>query len=138
MWFTINLFESNFENPQQLSPLVLAFVGDAVYGLLVRERVVSIANTSVGKLHRRSVKYVSAKAQAAFMDRLESVLTEDEDRIYKRGRNAAVNSIPKNANVADYHKATGFEALFGFLYLSNQHERIKYLFNLIWDTIEIG
>lgn len=129
---------SSCENPQQLSPLVLAFVGDAIYGLLVRERLVSIANTSVGKLHRKSVKYVSAKAQSAAIDKIEETLSEEEDRIYKRGRNASVNSIPKNADVADYHKATGFEALFGYLYLSNQHERIAHLFDQVWDTIEIG
>ncbi len=132
------MFLSKCENPQQLSPLVLAFVGDAIYGLLVRERLVLIANTSVGNLHRKSVKYVSAKAQAAAIDKIEKDLTEEEDRIFKRGRNASVNSVPKNADVADYHKATGFEALFGYLYLSNQHERIAYLFDLVWDTIEIG
>lgn len=129
---------SSCDNPQQLSPLVLAFVGDAIYGLLVRERLVSIANTSVGNLHRKSVKYVSAKAQSAAIDKIEETLSEEEDRIYKRGRNASVNSIPKNADVADYHKATGFEALFGYLYLSNQHERITHLFDQVWDTIEIG
>ncbi len=118
--------------------MVLAFVGDAIYGLLVRERLVLKANTSVGKLHRDSVQYVSAKAQAAVIDKIENVLTEEEDRIYKRGRNAAVNSIPKNANVSDYHKATGLEALFGYLYLSNRHERIAHLFDLVWDTIEIS
>ena len=132
------MFLSECENPQQLSPLVLAFVGDAIYGLLVRERLVLIANTSVGNLHRKSVKYVSAKAQAAAIDKIEKELTEEEDRIFKRGRNASVNSVPKNADVADYHKATGFEALFGYLYLSNKHERIAYLFDLVWDTIEIG
>lgn len=132
------MFSKPCKNPQQLSPLVLAFVGDAIYGLLVRERLVLIANTSVGKLHRKSVQYVSAKAQAAAIDQIEGQLTEEEDRIYKRGRNASVNSVPKNADVADYHKATGFEALFGYLYLSNQHERISHLFDLVWDTIEIG
>lgn len=84
------------------------------------------------------MQYVSAKAQAAVIDKIENVLTEEEDRIYKRGRNAAVNSIPKNANVSDYHKATGLEALFGYLYLSNRHERIAHLFDLVWDTIEIS
>jgi len=131
------LFVSSCENPRLLSPLVLAFVGDAIYGLLVRERLVLIANTSVGKLHRNSVRYVSAKAQASAVEKIEALLDEEEERIYKRGRNATVNSVPKNADVADYHKATGLEALFGYLYLSNRHERIKHLFDVIWDTIEI-
>ena len=132
------MFISNCENPKLLSPLVLAFVGDAIYGLLVRERLVLIANTSVGNLHKNSVRYVSAKAQASAIDKIEAMFDEEEERIYKRGRNSAVNSVPKNANVADYHKATGLEALFGYLYLSNRHERIKHLFDVIWDTIEIG
>ena len=117
---------------------MLAFVGDAIYGLLVRERLVSIANTPVRNLHRASVRYVSAKAQSSAVDRLLPELSEEEERIYKRGRNSAVNSVPKNAEVADYHKATGLEALFGYLHLSNEHERIAYLFDLVWDTIEIG
>lgn len=117
---------------------MLAFVGDAIYGLFVREKLVSIANTSVGNLHHQSVKYVSAKAQASAIEKIMDKLTEEEERIYKRGRNAEVNSVPKNADVADYHKATGLEALFGYLYLSQQRERITYLFHLIWDTIEVG
>lgn len=111
-------------------------MGDAVYGLLVRQRLVLEANRSVGALHKESVRYVSAKAQASAVERLLVELGEDEERMFKRGRNAEVNSLPKNANVADYHKATGFESLFGYLYLSNQHERIAYLFDLVWDTIE--
>ena len=119
-----------------MSPLTLAFIGDAVYGLLVRQRLVLAANRPVGAYHKESVHYVSAKAQASAVDQLIEALTEDEQNIYKRGRNAEVNSVPKKADIGDYHKATGFEALFGYLYLSNQHERIAYLFDLVWDTIE--
>ena len=114
----------------------MAFIGDAVYGLLVRQRLVLKANQPVSALHKKSVHYVNASAQARGADAIFPLFTEEEQTIYKSGRIAEFNSVPKNANVADYHKATGLEALFGFLYFSNNHERIAYLFDLIWDTIE--
>ena len=123
------------QNPRQLSPLVLAFVGDAVYGLLVRERLVLMANTAVNKLHNQSVRFVNAVSQAAAVDQILSDLSEDELTIFKRGRNSTVNTVPKNANSADYHKATGLEALFGYLYLSGNNERMVQLFDLVWDII---
>ena len=132
----ISCFDVKYEQPKQLSPLVMAFIGDAVYGLLVPQRLVLKANQPVSALHKKSVHYVNASAQARGAGAIFPLLTEEEQTIYKRGRNAEVNSVPKNANVADYHKATGLEALFGFLYFSNNHERIAYLFDLIWDTIE--
>ena len=84
-----------------MSPLTLAFIGDAVYGLLVRQRLVLAANRPVGAYHKESVHYVSAKAQASAVDQLIEALTEDEQNIYKRGRNAEVNSVPKNADIGD-------------------------------------
>ena len=118
-------------NPKQLSPLNLAFVGDCVYEMLVRETLVCDANRPVNDLHRESVKYVSAKAQTEAFNKIKDILTEEETAQFKRGRNAKVGHSPKSATDAEYHTATGVEALFGYLYLSGNLERIKELFKLI-------
>ncbi len=120
-------------NPKQLSPLNLAFIGDCVYEMLVRETLVTEANRPVNDLHRESVKFVSAKAQTAAYDRIKDCLTEEEEAVYKRGRNAKVGHNPKSASQGEYHIATGVEALFGYLYLTEQTERIKELFKIITD-----
>lgn len=117
--------------PKQLSPLNLAFVGDCVYEILVREALVCKANRPVNELHRESVKYVSAKAQTEAYAKIKDILTEEETAQFKRGRNAKVGHSPKSATDAEYHTATGVEALFGYLYLSNRAERIKHLFSII-------
>lgn len=117
--------------PNELSPLNLAFIGDCVYEMLVRESLVLNANRPVNDLHRESVKYVSAKAQALAYDKIKDILTEQEIAVYKRGRNAKVGHNPKSASQGEYHIATGVEALFGYLYLTEQIERIKELFNII-------
>lgn len=117
-----------------LSPSVLAFVGDAFYGLLVREMLAEV-NRPSGELHSASVKLVKAGAQAEAFKIIEPTLSEKELAIYKRGRNAHVNSIPKNATVSDYHSATGVETLFGYLHLSGEDERAKELFKIIISNI---
>lgn len=113
-----------------LSPSALAFVGDAYYGLLVREMLAEI-NRPSGELHAASVKLVKAGAQAEAFKIIENELTENELSVYKRGRNAHVNSIPKNSTVGEYHSATGVETLFGYLHLSGNDNRAKELFSLI-------
>ena len=118
-------------SPRQLSPLNLAFVGDCVYEILVRETLVCDANRPVNDLHRESVKYVSAKAQTEAFAKIKDFLTEDETAQFKRGRNAKVGHSPKSATDAEYHTATGVEALFGYLYLNGEAERIKELFKII-------
>lgn len=118
-------------NPKQLSPLNLAFVGDCVYEMLVRETLVCDANRPVNDLHRESVKFVSAKAQTEAFNKIKDCLTEEETAQFKRGRNAKVGHSPKSATDAEYHTATGVEALFGFLYLNGNLERIKELFCII-------
>ncbi len=118
-------------NPKQLSPLNLAFVGDCVYEMLVRETLVCDANRPVNDLHRESVKFVSAKAQTEAFNKIKDCLTEEETAQFKRGRNAKVGHSPKSATDAEYHTATGVEALFGFLYLNGNLERIKELFSII-------
>ena len=127
-------FETDI-NPKLLSPLNLAFIGDCVYEMLVREMLIVEANRPVNDLHRESVKYVSAKAQTAAYDKIRDALTEEETAIYKRGRNAKVNSASKHSTLSDYHAATGMEALFGWLYLKGKQERINELFTLIINTI---
>ena len=108
-----------------LSPLALAFVGDGVYSLMVRERLLCEANRPVNDLHRQSVRDVRAEAQAAAMDRIMEHLTEEEEAVFKRGRNAHTAR-----SGADYHRATGLEALFGYLYLAGRIERVRELFAL--------
>lgn len=118
-------------NPKQLSPLNLAFIGDCVYEMLVRESLVAEANRPVNDLHKESVKFVSAKAQTQAYEKIKDILTEEETAVYKRGRNAKVGHSPKSATEGEYHCATGIEALFGFLYLSDRIDRIKELFSKI-------
>ncbi|MDE6111643.1 MAG: ribonuclease III [Eubacterium sp.] len=118
-------------HPKQLSPLNLAFVGDCVYEMLVRETLVCDANRPVNDLHRESVKFVSAKAQTEAFNKIKDCLTEEEMAQFKRGRNAKVGHSPKSATDAEYHTATGVEALFGYLYLSDNLERIQELFKII-------
>ncbi|MBP3389274.1 MAG: ribonuclease III [Clostridia bacterium] len=108
-----------------VSPLTLAFLGDGVYGLLVRERLVKQGNRPAGELHRESVELVRAEAQAAAMTRLMPVLTETELQVFKRGRNAHTSR-----SGPDYHHATGLEALFGWLYLQGDTARMQELFAL--------
>lgn len=118
-------------NPKQLSPLNLAFVGDCVYEMLVRETLVCSANRPVNDLHRESAKYVSAKAQTEAYAKIKDILTPDETAVFKRGRNAKVGHSPKSATEGEYHCATGVEALFGYLYLSGNIDRIRELFSVI-------
>ena len=120
-------------NPDGLSPLNLAFIGDGVYEMLVRESLVLDANRPVKDLHRESVKYVSAKAQTEAYFKIKDSLSEKEEAIFKRGRNAKVGHSPKSATQSEYHIATGIEALFGYLYLSESKERISELFRIIWE-----
>ncbi len=116
---------------KQLSPLNLAFIGDCIYEILVRETLVAQANRPVNDLHRESVKFVSAKAQTQAYEKIKDLLTEEETAQFKRGRNAKTGHSPKSATGAEYHTATGMEALFGYLYLTEQTDRIKELFTVI-------
>lgn len=124
-------FNNTQINPKQLSPLNLAFIGDCIYEILVREMLVCNANRPVNDLHKESVKYVSAKAQTAAFDKIQNILTEDELAVFKRGRNAKVGHNPKSASQSEYHTATGIESLFGYLYLNDEIDRIKELFKII-------
>ena len=121
------------DNVNLLSPSVWAFVGDAVYGLLVRTKLAEI-NRSSGDLHALSVKYVSAVAQAEAFKKIEGALTEKEMMIFRRGRNFHTHSKPQSATGGDYHTATGLESLFGYLYLKGEKNRADELFSIIWNA----
>lgn len=122
--------------PDQLSPLTLAFVGDAVYDLFVRERLVCQANRSANKLHCSAVESVRASAQAKACEKILPLLNEKEETVFKRGRNAHTNHLPKNGNPRDYHYATAMETLFGYLYLSGELDRLRELFAVITEEGE--
>lgn len=109
------------------SPLTLAYLGDAVYEMVIRTICVKRANMQTQKLHRKVTGYVSAKAQAKMMDALIGELTEEEESIYRRGRNSKPYTKAKNASMEEYLKATGFEALVGYLYLQKEYERMNAL-----------
>ncbi|MCM1544424.1 MAG: ribonuclease III [Ruminococcus sp.] len=127
----MNRFYDKQCNPKQLSPLTLAFIGDTVFDLFVREKLVCEANRPVKKLHAAAAAKVNAAAQAGFVKMLMPHLNETELAVLKRGRNAHTNHKAKNASEGDYHAATGLEALIGYLYLDGQLERIRELFGLI-------
>lgn len=117
--------------PQKLSPVVLAFMGDAVYEILVRNYIVSVLHTPPARVHPESVNLVKASAQANAVKRISHILTEEEHTIFRRGRNANTVHVPRNASAADYRYATGLEALFGYLYLSDRMDRVHEIFNTI-------
>ncbi len=119
-----------------LSPLTLAFTGDAVFSLFIREMLVCQANRPVGELHKLSVQSVKASAQAKAMREIMPLLTEKETDVFKRGRNAHTSHTPKNQSGCDYHYATGFETLMGYLYLKGEEERIKFLLNEVIKVFE--
>lgn len=120
-----------------LSPLTLAFTGDAVFSLFVREMLVCEANRPVGQLHKLSVNWVKAEAQSKGMRAILPLLTEKETEVFKRGRNAHTSHTPKNQSGCDYHYATGFEALVGYLYLKDEAERLNLLLNEVIKAIEV-
>ena len=117
----------------QYSPLTLAFLGDGVFELFVRAKIVNNTNAAANTLHKKAVQYVKASAQCDAMDRIMPYLTEEEITMFKRGRNTKVNTRAKNASLAEYKKATGFETLIGFLYADGQMERLEFLLKTATD-----
>lgn len=124
-------FEQHFKVeeilPQSYSPLVLAYIGDAIYDLIIRTYLVKQGNQQVNKLHKQAKTFVKAEAQKDLFYKIESKLSEEELRIFKRGRNAKSQTKAKNASLSDYRTATGLEALFGYLYLKKDLDRIMEL-----------
>ncbi len=122
----------------QYNGMTLAYIGDAIYELCIRQYVLNSNETKVKQLHKKVTKLVNSSAQAKFIHYLlnKNILTDEEKNIYLRGRNAKVNSNRKNVDLAIYHEATGFEALCGYLYLLNRKERLDYIIKLILSEEE--
>lgn len=123
-------------SPRQLSPLVLAYIGDSIFDLVVKTKIVTAGNTQVNKMNRAASSIVKAESQSKMIGYLEDKLTEEEGSVYKRGRNAKSYTSAKNASISDYRRATGFEALMGYLYLSGQYERMCELIKDALDWLE--
>ena len=127
----LDLIKQSFElkevDIRAYSPLTLAYIGECVYDLVIRTVVVERGNEPANKLHKKTVAYVKAQTQASMIEALLPYLTEEEEAVYKRGRNAKSYTSAKNASIGDYRKATGMEALVGYLYLTGQEARIMEL-----------
>ena len=121
--------------PNELSPLTLAFIGDTVFDLLVREKLICEANRPANDLHNLAVQKVKASAQAGFVEKILPHLNENEVAVYKRGRNAKSVSPAKNQSVTYYRRATGFEALMGYLYLKKEYKRMLELVKIGLDSL---
>ncbi|MED4600381.1 Mini-ribonuclease 3 [Paenibacillus validus] len=135
--FGVNLFAfPPAREPRLLNPLVLAYMGDAVYEVFIRQYVVSQTNHKPNHLHRLATRYVSAKAQAKSLTRWLPLLTEEETDIVKRGRNAKSATKAKNADVLEYRHSTAFECLIGYLYYMRRWERLLFLLNLSLEREE--
>lgn len=119
------------------SPLTLAYIGDAIYDLVIRTVVVERANRSAKNLHKTVIRYVNARTQAQMIEVLEAELSEDETAVYHRGRNAKAYTTAKNASVAEYRMATGLEALFGYLYMNGETDRLLTLVRLGLEKMDI-
>ena len=130
-----NLFEINLSKPEidAISNLGLAHMGDCVFEILCRAYLCARGEKTVDRLHRDTINLVKATAQAKFADRMLPLLTEEERAYYRRGKNAHVHAVPRGATPAEYAKATGVEALFGYLYLSGRKERANELFQLVME-----
>ena len=128
-----NFFEMNMTKAQidSISNLGLAHMGDCVYEMLVRSYLCAEGNKTVAQLHKQTITMVKATYQAAFVDKMLPLLTEDEMTYYRRGKNSHVHAVPKSATPTQYAKATGLEAMFGYLFLSGQKERANEIFNLV-------
>ncbi len=120
---------------RQLNPVVLAFVGDAVYSLYVRERLVLSGRGKASEFQRAASKIVSAEGQSQFFSIIEPMLTEEEIEVYKRGRNAKKATKSKNASATDYNRSTGFEAMLGYLYLTGKRDRVDELLSFADDGL---
>lgn len=131
----LKLFPGKHQDVRAYSPLTLAYIGDAVYDLVIRTVVVERANRPANELHHITVGYVSAGAQAKIVEALMDSFTEEEQSVYRRGRNSKPHTMAKNASAGDYLKATGFEAVLGYLYLSDRMDRVL---ELVKDGIRLA
>lgn len=129
----------SLEQARMLNPLVLAFVGDAIYEVFIRTYLVDKnRNLTVHNLHIEAVKYVKSHSQSELIKKIEPDLTQEERYIFKRGRNAKSGTVPKNSDLIEYKFATGFESVLGFLYMTQQTERLNYILEKIIKIKENG
>lgn len=133
----LRMREFSKDEARMLNPLQLALIGDGVFEVFIRNYILT-QNTalSANKIHVKAIGYVKAKSQSDIMHELEVLLNEEEEAVYKRGRNAKSPTVPKNADVRDYRMATGFEALIGYLYLTGNKERLEFIFIKSIETIK--
>lgn len=118
------------------SPLVLAYIGDCIYDLIIKTMIINRGNKQVHKLHEETSRFVQASTQSLMMRAMQEHLTEEEHAVYRRGRNAKSVSPAKNQSITDYRRATGFEALLGFLYLKKEYKRLMDLVKIGLDSLE--
>ena len=129
-------FEMKEVNIDSYSPLTLAYIGDSIYDLIIKSLVINEGNKQVQKLHRETSSMVQASAQSKMMRTIQEHLTEEEHAVFKRGRNAKSVSPAKNQSITDYRRATGFEALMGYLYLKKEWKRMLDLVKIGLDSLE--
>ena len=132
-WIAGITFESPGRPPKQMNALALAYIGDAVYELYIRQHLLAETNHKTHHLHKRSISYVSAKAQSAFLERWLPLLTPEDLDVVKRGRNANSGTVPKNVELLVYRRATGFESLVGYLYVDRRFDRLNELMRVIFS-----
>ena len=130
-------FECGEVDIRTYSPLTLAYIGDGIYDLIIRTVVVERGNRAAANLHKKSIKFVNAATQAAMIEAIREELSEEEQSVYRRGRNAKSYTTAKNASIGDYRKATGFEALLGYLYLQDRMDRVIELVKQALDRLEL-
>ena len=133
--FMQELFQMREVDVREYSPLALAYVGDAVFDLVIKSLILNRGNKPVQKLHKETSAIVQASAQSRMMRVIQGELTEEEHQVYKRGRNSKTVSPAKNQSVTDYRRATGFEALIGYLYLKREYQRMLELIKLGLDGL---
>ena len=130
------LFQMEEVDIREYSPLTLAYIGDCVYDLVIKSLVINAGNKQVNKLHQETSRLVQASTQSLMMRTMQEYLTEEEHAVYKRGRNAKSVSPAKNQSITDYRRATGFEALLGYLYLKKDYKRMLDLIKIGLDSFE--
>ena len=135
--YILEQFHIEEQDIKGYSPLTLAYIGDGIFDLIIRSLVVGKGNTSAHQLHRQTSKVVKAASQSAMIEKILPHLTKEEEAVYKRGRNAKSGTMAKNATMVDYRRATGFEALMGYLYLKNDFARLMELVKLSLEEDEV-
>ncbi len=133
------IFKIHIDSPAQLSPLVLAYIGDSIYDLVIKTYLLETkGNMPVNKLNHYASYLLKAVTQSAMMEQIEPTLSKEEEAVYKRGRNAKSYTCAKNASVAEYRKATGFEALLGWLYLKGEFDRMMEIIKMGVDSLTLS